>query len=283
MNPRIGLLTPVKAALGEWLTDFHAQFLPDTQANAEWASRAAAKAMAWAPARMVDAVEDMLKSWSKNDNSGGASTSAFLPAIFVATAADYTETPGEAGRPLLDPMPISFPDDPQHRSFRVRVISADLRAQVVVAAGDTLTAMSMLGQLCTWASARPTLHAAYVHEGFATAWPVKVVGADRMAVPTPLGEQVCILSLDLTLRAGMPLFYGPAAGEPSDGASPPGFPVTAAVNVAGHRPGIGAPTGVSAEEWAEFIRLSPAGTLQTPASDSRDAAGVVLWPLGGQS
>ena len=81
MNPPIGLITPVKAALGGWLTEFYAAFQPDTAANVEWASRGVSKAMAWVPARMVDAVEDMLSSWRNNDNSGRAGTSAGTPGV----------------------------------------------------------------------------------------------------------------------------------------------------------------------------------------------------------
>ena len=76
MQPLIGLLTPHKEALGRWLVDFHAKFQPDTPQNAEWAQRESQKAMAWAPARMVDQVEEMLSTWKRNDNSGAPGTSA---------------------------------------------------------------------------------------------------------------------------------------------------------------------------------------------------------------
>ena len=264
MTPAIGLVTPVKAALGEWLTGFYAQFYPDTPAATEWAARGTTKAMAWAPARMVDSVEEMLASWKKNDNSGNPSTSAYLPVVFVAVASDYTETPGEAGRPLTDYMPISFPDDTQKRSFRARLLGVDLRAQVVIVAGDALTAQSIMGQLCLWVVERRTFKSRYAFEGFTTDWPVQIVGADRMAIPTPVGEQITILSVDLMVRATMPMFYGP----------PQGYPVVTAIPVQGHDPTLGPPTGVSPEEWDCYRHLS--GGTATPADDAGSNAVVML-------
>lgn len=254
MTPRIGLITPVKAALGQWMVDFFAQFDPDTPANAEWASRPAAQAMAWAPARMVDSVEEMLSAWKRNDNSnGGGSTSAYLPALFIAVASDYTESPGEAGRPLTDYMPITFEDDAQKRSFRVRMMSVDLRGQVVVVAPEAMSAMSIIGQLCMWCVARRVIHAPFGFAGFTTNWPATILSADRMAIPTPLGEQMSILTLDLTIRASLPLFKGPTGAETTDGNTPPGYPVVGQVTNA-HDMTLGPPTGVTPEEWAYFAR-----------------------------
>jgi hypothetical protein len=274
MTPAIGLVTPVKAALGEWLTGFYAQFYPDTPAAVEWAARGTVKAMAWAPARMVDAVEDMLASWRKNDNSGGPSTSAYLPVVFIAVASDYTDTPGEAGRPLTDYMPISFDGDALHRSFRARLLNVDLRSQVVIVASDPLTAQSIMGQICMWAVERRTFKSRYAFAGFTTEWPVQIVGADRMAIPTPVGDQITILSVDLTVRATLPMFYGPANGAPNDGNTPPGYPVLTSIPVQGHDPTLGPPTGVSAEEWARFRFLT--GAPLAPADDAGNGAVVML-------
>lgn len=253
MNPPIGLITPVKAATGGWLAEFYAHFVPDTAANVEWAGRGVSKAMAWVPARMVDAVEDMLSTWRNNDNSGKASTSAFIPVVLIAMAGDYTETPSEAGRPVTDKLPIAFPSDAEGRSFRMRLVGGDLRAQVVVVCSDVASAMSIIAQLCLWAVERPRFRSTYVFDGFASDWPVQVVAADRYAVPSPVGEQLSILTVDLTLRASMPLFYGPKNGDVADGLTPPGFAVTGTVNSA-YSPALAA--GLTAEDWQAFMRLS---------------------------
>lgn len=272
MNPAIGLLTPVKAAIGQWLSAWHAQVYPDTPAFAEWAGRATHEAMAWAPARMVDSVEDMLSSWARNDNSGRPATSAYRPVVFIAVASDYTEPPGETGRPMTDRVPFSFAADDQRRSFRIRVLGADLRAQVVVVAHDAPTTSSMMAQLSLWTVERQRFKANYPFAGFSSEWPVTVLQADRMAITTPLGEQVSILSLDLTLRATMPMFYGPRDGEATDGNDPPGFPVVGEVNASQGQPDwlIGRPTGVSDAEWSAYLRL---------LSHSSRTSDVVLLPI----
>lgn len=259
MNPPIGLLTPVKAGLGKWLGGFHAKFFePDTPANVEWKSRELARACVWAPGRMVDAVDSMLSTWRRNDNSGAPGTSDPLPVLFMAVAPDYTESPGEAGRAVSDWTPFAFPQDPEHRSFRVRYMSADLRTQVVVVAADKLSAMSIIGQLALYAVHTPRAKSPFVFNGFVSEWPTTILGGDRMAIPNPIGEQLCILTLDLTIRAVMPMFRGPRGEEFTDGMEPPGFEVVRAVD-SGHDLSMGPPTGVTPEEWAHFRSLVSSG------------------------
>lgn len=271
MIPRIGLFTPFKDGLGQWLVQFRAQFQPDTDATAEWAAREAKKAMVWAPARMVDQVEAMLSSWRNNDNSSKAGTAAFLPVLFAAVATDYTESPGEEGRPVTDMTPFAFPEDNRRRSFRLRMMSADLRVQLVVVASEALSAMSMMGQLAFWATERQRFKAIYPFAGFTSEWPVRILQSDRLAIPTPLGEQLSILSLDLIMRAAVPLFYGPRDDEANDGSSPdPGFAVVTQVTNQ-HNQTLGPPTGVSQEEWDAYAQLTAAHASRT--SD------VVLWPV----
>lgn len=255
MQPPIGLLTPAKAGIGEWLGDFHAKFFePDTPATYEWKTRELAQACVWAPGRMVDMVDSMISTWRRNDNEGGPSTSDKLPVLFIAVAPDYTESPGESGRTVSDWTPIAFPDDPECRSFRVRTMSADLRTQVVVVAPNKLSVMSMIGQLCLWCVNTPRAYGTYVFNGFASRWPITIIGGDRMAIPNPMGEHMCILTLDLTIRATMPMFRGPRGEEFTDGLTPPGFQVVRTVD-AGHDMTMGPPTEVSPEEWAHFRSL----------------------------
>lgn len=273
MTPNIGLLTPVKAAFGEWLGQFYAAFQPDTPANVEWKARGQAKAMAWVPGRMVDAVEDMLSSWRTNANSDAASTSAYLPALFVAFASDYTETPSEQGRPITDKLPFTFPSDTVlKRSFRLRLMRADCRAQVVVVANDPLSAMSIIGQLSMAALDARAFPASFGFAGQTADWPVQIVAADRMAIPTPVGEHLTVLTVDFTLRASIPLFYG-LDGYTGANVDDPGQPVLEVV-VAGHDPAITRPAGVSAEEWRAFQILT--GAELGPATDDGSAPGVVL-------
>lgn len=262
MVPPIGLLTPIKAGLGGWLSDFYAQFYPDTPANIEWAKRGTSKAMAWAPGRMVDAVEEMLSAWKNNDNSGKAGTSAYLPVLFAAVANEYAETPNEDGRPITDAMPFSFPQDPQHRQFMIRLMSGDLRAQVAVIAAEPLSAMSIIGQLCLWASGRMAFPCVYRFAGFDTPWTSRIVGTERMAISSPVGDQLTILTLDLTIRAAIPLYYGNGNGSGGigDPLNPAGFPVVTKVT----------------NQWDQ--KMTPLGV-----ATSQNALGVVLHGIVGRA
>lgn len=273
MNPAIGLITPVKIAFAQWLGQFYGEFLPDTAANQEWAARGFERAMAWVPARMVDQVEEMLAAWRTNDQSGKPATSAYFPVGLVGMAQDYTETPAEHGRPASDKIPFSFPGD--DRSFRVRVMHADIRAQVVIVATDVASATSIVSQLALWAITVPNFTATYTFAGEVSNWPVRVLGADRIGIPTPVGEQICILAVDFTVRATMPLFYG----SETDPEATTGFPVVP-VFESGHKPSIARPDGVSEEDWRAFQRLT--GAAINPATDDSPASGVVLCDIDDQ-
>lgn len=267
MFPRIGLLTPVRAALGVWLQDFRVNhFQPDTEATAEWAQRNPEPAIAWAPARMVDAATDMLSTYRRNSNDPKVPTSGFLPVLLVAVASDYTETPGEDGRPITDKIPFAFPDDPLQQSFALRLMRVDLRAQIVVAAPDALSAQSMIGQLFLHILERGTLKADYSFAGFTAQYPARIVPTDRLAIPTPLGEQVCVLAVDLNLRASIPLFYGEGTEQ-----APTPFPVTESIG-SEHDPLTPPLPEVTEEEWAAYFRL----TSNVPGAEGPKAPGVYL-------
>lgn len=241
MTALIGHQTPIKDGMGKWLKGFHQQFLPDTKAAAEWAARDPRTAMVWVPGRMVDHVEDMLSSWRRNANSGGASSSAFIPVVFIGLAPEYVESPSEAGRQVVHRMPVTIPADTLNRSFRARVISADIRSQIVVVTSEPMTAASIVGQLAAWATATPSFTASFEFAGFATEWPVLILSAERMAVDEPLGEHLTVRTVDLTIRASIPLLEAPKPGDATDGqgtpgddADPPGFPVVSGVVATQH-------------------------------------------------
>lgn len=261
MIPRIGYLTPVKDAMGRWLGEWFAQFRPDTPANHEWATRQRARAMAWAPGRMVDAAEGMLSSWKTNDNTGKAGQSAFIPVLFAAIANEYTESPNEEGRHLTDDIPFSFPEDPDNRSYLLSLLKIDVRAQIVVVANDPATAQSMLAQLSKWAMSRQRFRASYGFHGFTSQWPVTIVQTERLAVPIPASENIVMLTLDLVLRCNIPQFTGPAEG----------FPVVEQITNQ-HNPEMPKPEDITLAEWESWrawvsegapkVVLSP--TLQRP-------------------
>lgn len=251
----IGLLTPVKAAIGAWLVEFHQQAYGDTPAAFEWTQRPAKEACIWAASRMVDTVESMLSSWRNNPNhTPQVSTAAMLPVLFAAIASEYIESPGETGRMLSTKTPIIFPSDPLCRLFMLRLMSVDLRCQIAIAAAEQATVMSMIGQLCSWAAERQLVYANHPFEtvGLWSQWPVNIIPMDRMSVATPIGEQVKVMTLDLTIRATLPMFYGPGPNDYADANTPAGFQPIAAITPT-HMPTLGPPTGVGGSEWHRYV------------------------------
>lgn len=84
------MLEPVKIAFGHYMGAFYAGIAPTTTGLHEYVARGLAKSIVWAPSRMVDAIEDMLSAWQRNDTDGAPTQPAKMPIIFVAIAKDYT-------------------------------------------------------------------------------------------------------------------------------------------------------------------------------------------------
>lgn len=279
MTPAVGLLTPVKIAFGQWLGQFYDHFVPDTPSGEEWSDRGLPTAMAFVPGRMVDQVEDMMTSWRMNNNAtengagGKPGTSAFVPVVLVAVAPDYTESPAEHGRPISSAMMVSIPGDA--RKFKARLMFADIRAQVCIVANESTTATSIAAQLALWAIEVPTFHSSVPFAGHGTQWPVKVLGADRIGIPTPSAEKVTILAVDFTLRATLPILYG----SPTDSELPTGFPVVNSI-VTKATPSLAPPAGVTQAAWEAFRRMT--GSRQ-PDVQGRPESSMILKDIDDES
>ena len=61
------MLQPVKIALGQFMGRYFSTIVPSTKPLEGFVTRPLAKAIAWAPARMIDAAEEMLSLWLRSD------------------------------------------------------------------------------------------------------------------------------------------------------------------------------------------------------------------------
>ncbi|MBT9495717.1 MAG: hypothetical protein IV103_00140, partial [Zoogloea sp.] len=61
------MLKPVRIGFGGFMGLFYASFVPTTPALQQFTTRGLKKSILWAPARMIDAAEEMLAAWQKND------------------------------------------------------------------------------------------------------------------------------------------------------------------------------------------------------------------------
>ena len=232
------MFEPVKVAFGAFMGGYYAALVPTTKALQGYVTRGLGKAILWAPARMVDAAEEMLASWQRNDTDQATTRPPDMPVIIVAMARDTVPTGRDFTRQLAEREYVILPDDPQERAFGLRTIAADIRAQVAIFAHDEPTARSLAAQLIGYLDAAPNrrMWADYPFAGFVLPWPVQVETPEvpAMAIPTE-AKNLTILVVDLTLKATVPLYDAPGFDEPNDGqgdaetGDPPGYPVTVEV------------------------------------------------------
>lgn len=235
------MLDPVKASLGVFMGLFYSSVVPNTKPLNEFVIRGLAKSIVWAPTRMVDAAEEMLASWQRNDTDGGPTKPPKLPVIIVAMARDYTPTGRDYTRQVADSQMVMIPGDAKERAFGVRTMAGDVRAQIVVFASDEPTARSLAAQFLLFLDAAPNRRftAKYPFAGLNLDWPVQIESPDSpaMSIQTE-AKNLTILAIDITLKVEIPLFDAPKPGEPNDGKGTPGdpldpagYPLTAQVNV----------------------------------------------------
>ena len=251
---------PIKAAFGRYLQRFHAQLLADTPAMREFVARDFAQAAVWAPGRMVDQATDMLEAWRKNDTSEAAQGTPKLPVMIAAMSKDFMPSPGDYTRGLSDAfLPVMIPGDAKERVFYMRAVVCDIRAQVAIFAPEESTARSIAMQLHLFASALPNrrFDAIYRLSGINDAWPVVLELPDLNAVAAPTEvKNLTILTVDISMRATIPMLVKPAAGQGDGQGSgteddPDGFLVVTQAEGARWAQQIG--SGDPLTEWMEVV------------------------------
>jgi hypothetical protein len=233
------MFEPVKIGFGEFMTEFYNSLVPTTKAMEEFIARGVGKSIAWAPGRMIDAAEDMLASWVRNDTDSAPTKPAKLPVVIVAFAKDYTPTGRDFTRQVAEPLPVIIPDDEKERVFNLRTLAGDIRAQVAVFAADEPTARSIASQFALFLDvpSNRRYSARYSFAGVDHYFPVQIESPEALFVNIQSGaKNVSILAGDITLKAEIPLFSAPKDGDPNDGKGipetddPAGYPVLAQTN-----------------------------------------------------
>ncbi len=97
--------------------EFHRYFVPTTKATAEWAKRPLETAMVMVPDRMIDAADEMLASWRKNDNTGEYGISSHLPVVLTALGKDYMPIDGNTSRQIARGHSRHHPARPKTADF----------------------------------------------------------------------------------------------------------------------------------------------------------------------
>lgn len=233
------MLKPVRIGFGGFMGSFYASLVPTTPALQRFVDRGLKKAIMWAPSRMVDSAEEMLSAWQKNDTNSAPTTPPEMPVILVAMAKDYMAAGRDFTRQVADSFPVVIPGDDKERVFGLRVAAGDIRAQIAIFSHESGTASSIASQFLMYLD---TVHgrrfaARFTHAGVQSDWPVQVETPDVpfSNIQTD-NKNITILVGDITLKASIPFYDAPKAGQPSDGqgtpgdsADPAGYPVVVEV------------------------------------------------------
>lgn len=231
---------PIKAAFGRWLHGYYRSLFASSPSMQEFVAREAASGFAhcavWAPDRMIDQVTEMMETWRKNDTSGTAKPTPHLPILIAAMSKEFMPAPAEYARALADPFDVVLPGDPLERMFKMQAVPCDVRVQVAIAAAEVETAKSLAGQMHLWANRTENRRMAvdYSLAGINDQWPVVLELPDLQAIPVPPEEGVknlTILTVDIQMRATVPMLLHPVGADPNDGKGagtaidPHGYPV----------------------------------------------------------
>lgn len=232
----MSLQTPLEIGLGQYMARFYAQLVADTPAMQEFIARGLPKSIVWVPGRMIDAVEDMLKEWRKNDNNEAQPGPApLLPVMFVCMSKDFTPAMADFGIAVGSAVDVMIPDDPHQRHFKLRTSVNDYRVQIAIAAPEKHTAHSLAMQFHLWANGPGGRRFQHAHPfaGFDHAFPALLEQIDLGGINSPTEQKnLTILLVDINLRATIPIFQWPKADEPNDGKpAPAGYPVVAEVTM----------------------------------------------------
>lgn len=220
-------MNQLKIGFGHYMQSFYQSLTPTTKAMEEFVARGVAKSIVYAASTMVDAAEDMLASWRKNDNTGDGKVSPFLPIMILATAKDYLPASGDYSIQVGEPQYVILPNDPKNRVFQMRQMQGDRRAQIVIFAADEPTARSIAAQFALHVSRYQNrrFSATYRFAGFDLGFPVQLETTDVPAISVATDQKnLTILAIDVSLRETIPLFNAPKVGEPNDGLGTVGNP-----------------------------------------------------------
>ena len=236
------MFEPVKVALGPFMDGYFKSLAATTPQLRRYLNRPLKEAIAWAPTRMIDKVEEMFAKYLRVDNDRPTDPHD-LPVIIIAMARDYAPTGRDYARQVADAKYVIIRGDEKERLFKLKTIAGDLRVQVAFFAREEPTCKSMAAQFLLYLDEtfNRRFRATYRFAGIDTKWPVQIEAPDSPAMNIESGSKdLNILTVDLTLKVTVPLFIAPREGEPNDGKGivgtddPPGFPLVSDIKVDGY-------------------------------------------------
>ena len=235
-----GTLHDIKVAFGQYMARFHDGLYADTTALREYVAREPARAIVYAPGRMVDSVEEMLKSYQKNQNSTPdhpytPGANALFPIMFVAMAKDYIPTGGDFGGRQVGRQLVALLDGEGQSVYGYRQAMGDVRVQIAIIAPEPTTTSSIAAQFSLFVGEIKNRRFRVKHRWgqYELDMPCMLESPDIIFSKVDAENQnMSIVVADLTLKITMPFLDAPAEGEENDGSTndPPGYPMVEQIN-----------------------------------------------------
>lgn len=229
---------PLKQAFSEYMVRWYETLYPDTKAIEEFVGRGLPRSIVWAADRMVDQVEDMLKSYQKNSNTvvpGDVSPgrNALFPVVILGMAKDYMPAGPDQGGRQVGRRLIQIEEGGSIYGYRQAM--GEIRVQVVMMAAESASARSMASQFSLFVGEIPNrrFYAKHTFGQYEVVMPCMLETPDIMFSIIPTDNQnMTVLACDLTLKTVTPYFDAPREGQPNDGSAnnPPGYPTVAEVS-----------------------------------------------------
>lgn len=266
------ILLPIKQAFSLRMRAWYDGLQPTTNGMAEFVKRGHEKCMMWAPGRMVDAAEEMIASYRRNQNANVAGANSLFPIVLIAFAKDYVPTGADWGGRQVSRKLVAFEDESGSSVYGYRQAMGDLRAQVVIAAAEEATAKSLAAQFALFAGdiANRRFYAQYTFGQYTLPMPVMMENPDLMFMEVKTdAKNAVILAADIDLKITVPFFDAPrmAGGQPgdpdtddpNDGSdhSPKGYPVVRKVVTHGENSKVDSKTEQDGVDGYDFEWGSP--------------------------
>lgn len=195
---------------------FFKQVAPMTPALQEFVAREPSHAVAIVPGRMVDAAEDMLTLWQRNEPNAGPSKPHKMPVALVAVARDVNPTQVGRNKEISSPVHVIIPGDDQQRVFELRTQARDYRVQVLFAAHDSDTAESLASQFVLWLGnwRNHVFEVNWKFAGIDSFWPAQLDTADVLPnlIQTDV-KSLTMMAVDVSFCTTQPIYRGVGAGE----------------------------------------------------------------------
>lgn len=229
---------PLKVGFSEYMVRWYRALYPDTAAVKEFVERGESRSIVWAADRMVDQVEDMLKSYQKNNNTAelgdvSPGRNALFPVVVLAMSKDYMPAGPDQGGRQVGRRLIQLEEGGSIYGYRQAM--GEIRVQVVIMAAESASARSLASQFSLFVGEIPNRRFSSIHKfgQYDLTIPCMLETPDIMFSQIQTDNQnMTVLACDLTLKTVTPYFDAPRDGEANDGTdnNPPGYPSVAQIN-----------------------------------------------------